>query len=55
MPKKREYRLNKACFIDSKYADDVASLGIEYLTTDNPKMIEISTNDFGKLMKYFNF
>jgi len=54
MPKKREYRLNKACFIDSRYADDVASLGIEYLTTDNPNMIEISTNDFGTLRKYFN-
>ena len=54
MPKKREYRLDKACFINSQYADDVASLGIEYLTTDNPNMIEISTNDFRKLQKYFN-
>ena len=54
MPKKREYRLDKACFINSQYADDVASLGIEYLTTDNPNMIEISTNDFAKLQKYFN-
>mgnify|MGYP003121769388 FL=1 len=54
MPKKREYRLDKACFINSQYADDVASLGIEYLTTDNPNMIEISINDFEKLQKYFN-
>ena len=31
--------------VDSQYADDIASIGIEYLTTDNPKLIEISVKD----------
>ena len=40
-----DYKLTTGCFVDSKYADDIASLGIEYLTTDNPKLLEISTKD----------
>jgi len=40
-----DYKLTTGIFVDSKYADDIASIGIEYLTTDNPKLIEISVND----------
>ena len=38
-------KLPTGILVDSQYADDIASIGIEYLTTDNPKLIEISVKD----------
>tara|TARA_B000000609_G_C23931856_1_gene218963 strand:+ start:217 stop:396 length:180 start_codon:yes stop_codon:yes gene_type:complete len=48
-----DYKLSTGIFVDSQYADDIASIGIEYLTTDNPKLIEISVKDLDFI--YDNF
>ena len=49
-----DYNLTTGCFVNSEYADDIASLGIEYLTTYNPKLIEISTKDLKFIHDNFN-
>lgn len=46
-------KLSTGILVDSQYADDIASIGIEYLTTDNPKLIEISVRDLDFI--YDNF
>ena len=46
-------KLSSGILVDSQYADDIASIGIEYLTTDNPKLIEISVKDLDFI--YDNF
>ena len=40
-------------FISSEYSEDVASLGIEYLDCDNPKIIEISEKDYFYIINNF--
>ncbi|BAQ92333.1 hypothetical protein [uncultured Mediterranean phage uvMED] len=37
-------------FINKEYADDVASLGIEWLECDDENIIEISNRDYNKII-----
>ena len=37
-------------FINKEYADDVASLGIEWLECDDKNIIEISNRDYNYLI-----